>query len=293
MIARNIDDFTTHCVAVGLSQRTVHWYHSNLRVFAQYIGKQDYRDPNLVQAFIASLRSRDKRWENHPKRLSVSGGLSDNTIRGYIRTLKRFFHWLVDEERIIKDPTMHLAIPKRKKHVPRGISQSDYDTLFKVCDNARDRALLMFLRSTGARASEVAGVRKTDVNLKDGLVLIVGKGGQERFTFLNPKTQEAIETWLKIADPKSEFLFQSRQGKFLASTLSQLMRRLKRRAGIKGKVNPHAFRHAFARDWLQSNGDLSSLSQVMGHSDISTTMIYSVLAVHELQEKHRKHSPLR
>ncbi len=288
----HIEAFLTDCRAAGLSPRTIGWYEWNLGVFCKFAGSRPV-DATLCREFIASLRSRTERYVDHPYSPRKSGGLSPYTIRGYVRTLRRFFHWMVDDERLVVDPSARLAVPKMPKRVPRGITAADFRRLLAVA-NVRDRAVLLILADCGVRVSELCGIRISGISLKEFAIRVIGKGNQERFVFLSAPTCEAIKKWLKIR-PKTDldFLFIGQTGEqFKRGTVTEILRRLKKRTGITGRCNPHSFRHAFAREYLLSDGDLASLSALLGHSDLETTMIYSTFAKKELRDKHARHSPI-
>lgn len=111
--------------AAGLSPRTVRWYEANLNAYARFAKLRDWRSPDVARAFLVDLQSRSTRWQNCASRPSAAGGLSPATIRGYIRTLKRFGHWCVDEERLIQDPFARLVMPRAPKRIPRGVALAD------------------------------------------------------------------------------------------------------------------------------------------------------------------------
>ncbi len=290
---KQIDAFITSCRAAGLSSRTLDWYAANLAAFSAFCVADgaDWRAPDALRSFIAALQSRSSRFENHSKRPAESGGLSIATIRGYVRTLKRFYHWCCDEELLTVDPTRRLVMPKAPRRVPRGIALADFQRLLEKA-GTRDRAVLLVLADTGCRVSELCGMRRRDVDLTVGKILVLGKGQQERFVFLTAPTCEALKTWLSEA-PDHEYLFVGQRGeRFKASTVTCLLRRLKVRAGVTGRCNPHSFRHGFAREYLLRGGDLASLSAMLGHGDLQTTMIYSLFAADELRQKHDAHSAI-
>jgi site-specific recombinase XerD len=279
----HIDAFLIACRAAHLSQCTLTWYTFRLKEFAGFVNGRVVT-ATLVREFLLEVESR---------------GVSSATVHGYARTLKRFYRWWESEGDLADNPVRRVVMPRLPRRVPRGIDVSAFWQLLACCESAewldvRDRALLMLLRDTGCRASEIANVRVSDLEMSRGFICVLGKGGQERFAFVSPVTVAAVSAWLAVRDValSGEWLFHSRRGKFTALTLNQMLRRRKREAGITGRVNPHSFRHAFARDWLRSGGDLASLSQTLGHKDLQTTMIYSTMATADLQEKHRKHSPL-
>jgi len=155
--------------------------------------------------------------------------------------------------------------------------------------------LLFLLRDTGCRSAEIANLKREDVDLVRGIILVRGKGGKERFAFLSPPTQRILDEYMKQSKhtDQTDYLFYSSRGRFTTATLSQTLSRLKRKAGVKGRTNPHSFRHAFARDYLKAGGNLAALSQTLGHSDLTTTMIYAQMSLDDLKEQHSKYTPLR
>lgn len=282
MLTDHIAAFVVSCRASGLSVRTIDWYADNLFAFAKWLHVRDFRDPALMREFVAHLQAR---------------GLAVATVRGYIRTLKRFSRWLIDEERIVTDPSARIALPKLPRRVPRGIAMVDFKRLLDAARSPRDRAVLLVLADTGCRASELCAMRLCDLKLSECIVLVKGKGNQERFAFLSPLTCDALRVWLdseiKKRDVKKDFLFTSRSGaKLNYAGLREIVLRLKRKAGVTARCNLHSFRHGFAREYLMRGGDLATLSDILGHRDIATTKIYSTFALDDLRRKHRQHSPI-
>lgn len=290
----SISAFLLSCRAAGLASKTVTWYAANLRAFALFARDRDWLDPDTCRQFIVNLSSCDTLYADHPYRLPKAGRYSVYTLRARLRSLKRFFNWLFEEGRINTNPARLLRMPRTPRLLPRGISTCDFERLLAATDSDRDAALLLVLRDTGCRSAEIAGLRVRDVDIGKGIAVVIGKGGQERFTFLSPLTCKALKKWLGVRaglapdDP----VFVTAKGPFRPCTLNEVLRRLASKAGVTGRVNPHSFRHAFARDWLLSGGDLVSLSHILGHVDIQTTRIYASFATAELQEMHRRHSPL-
>lgn len=272
-----IDAFLQSRRAMGLSPRTVDWYAWSLAHFVRFAGNRTI-DRAACRDFIADLVERHQ---------------SAYSIRNFVRVLQTFFRWCIDEELVVVDPTDRLKIPKLPKRVPRGISPDDLRALLAAA-NVRDRAILLTLADSGVRVSELCGMRLDELDLVVGSVRVIGKGDQERFAFLSKTTCEAIQSWISIRASTSPFLFVSEQDRPLQpNTVTQILRRLSKRAGVKGRCNAHSFRHAFAREYLTSGGDLASLSSILGHSDVRTTMIYAQFTTAELRAKHAQHSPVK
>lgn len=290
-----ITNFLTACQASGLAKKTICWYQKNLSRFAAFAegfttkGQQWWLAP-VVQAFLADLQSRP-RYQGHPTRQPEERSISIVTLHAYHRTLKRFFSWLVAEGLLTDNPMTRIKTPKIPKQVPKGITIQDFKALLAVANNPRDKALLLILADTAARASEVCRLEVKDVDLNQGIALVRGKGGKERPIFLSPPTIEALTHWLAV-HPGSPWLFPGELGHLQPAGLAEVLKRLKKKAGVTGRCNPHAFRHGFAREYLLNGGNLASLCDLLGHTDINVTKMYSVFQLRELQAQHRRYSPV-
>ncbi len=301
----HIEAFLLSCRAANLSPRTVEWYASMLAAWAAFLGERDWHDLDLSREFIVRLQTRAECYAGHPRHPPRAGALSASTVRGYVRAIKRFANWMLEEGRIQENPLRRLKMPRQPKRLPRAIEEEDFERMLAAAGCSRDRALLMILRDTGCRVSEVAGLKLQDVDLEKGIAFVLGKGQQERFVFLKPRSCEALRQWLEERGPgkPEEQLFLLRdggghivppeEGRFKPSTVYQLLKRTAKGAGVEGRSNPHSFRHGFGRDWVLSGGDVNPLSDILGHQDISTTRIYLKFRTRELQELHRRHSPVR
>jgi len=166
------------------------------------------------------------------------------------------------------------------------------DTLADV----RDTAIILFLLDTGCRAGGLCGLRVDDLRLEAGLALVYEKGGKSRYVMFNPQTAEALRAWLAVRPEGGEAVFVSlkRKTALTPSGVWQMLQRRAERAGVEGASNTHAFRHSFAKNYLLSGGDLGTLADILGHSSVEVTKAYyGVFTLQELQEKHRRHSPIR
>ncbi len=301
----HIEAFLLSCRAANLSPRTVDWYAGLLMAWAAFLGARDWRDVDLSREFIVRLQTREQCYAGHPRHPQRAGALSPFTVRGYVRSIKRFANWMLEEGRIQENPLRRLKMPRQPKRLPRAIEEPDFERMLAAAGCSRDRALILILRDTGCRVSEVAGLKLQDVDLEKGMAFVLGKGQQERFVFLKPRSCEALRHWLEERGPgkPEEPLFLLRdgggnivpaeRGAFKASTVYQVLKRTAKGAGVEGRSNPHSFRHGFGRDWVLSDGDISPLADIMGHSDLETTRIYLRFRTGELQELHRRHSPVR
>jgi site-specific recombinase XerD len=273
---KHVDVFIISRRALGLTPRTVAWYQWTLTQFATFVGDRTV-DRDVCRQYIAELFERE---------------LSAYTIRNTVRVLKTFFGWCVAEGLETEDPSTRLVIPKLPKRVPRGITMDDFKKLVGVA-SVRDQAILLVLIDCGVRVSELCGMLTSEFELEARTIRVIGKGDKERFVFLSVATCEAIAKWLALSQNKSSHLFITEEGlPMQPNTVTQILRRLGKRAGITGRCNPHSFRHGFAREYLLTGGDLASLSSLLGHTDVRTTMVYSAFLTSELKEKHARHSPI-
>ena len=257
-------------------------------------------------------------------------GLSDNTLSSYRRDLRQFNDWLVAhrnatvtradrsqfmscargfyryllrEGRITVDPTLDVDSPKLGRPLPKSLSEKDVERLLEAPDlddalEFRDRTMLELLYACGLRVSELTGLQLAQISLNQGVVRVFGKGSKER---LVPMGEEAL-AWLQryLAGPRAELLrgspsdvvFPSRRGREM--TRQTFWHRLKlyaQRADIRAPLSPHTLRHAFATHLLNHGADLRVVQMLLGHSDLTTTQIYTHVARQRMQELHARHHP--
>jgi integrase/recombinase XerC len=296
-IMEAINEFLTACRAEGLSTRTVVWYDMCVRQMVQHLQIDDLQKLTTadLRNYLAALRER-------PSSTRPDRTLSSATVRGHARGIKRFCNWLVVEGYLPSNPAARIKLPKAPRLLPRGISLADLQVLLAVAD-VRERAVLMFLIDTGCRAAELCALELGDLDLVAGTAHVIGKGRKERSVYLVESTRCALRAWLlsrsqwvrgvaaqpeRLETPK---VFVGQRGPLTVPGLRQILKRLARRAGVNGRCNPHAFRHALAREYLLNGGDLASLADILGHEDVQTTKIYSGFSTVELHKLHDRNSP--
>jgi integrase/recombinase XerD len=282
--------------ADGLSQSTERWYERRLMHLADVLGKDAVLvDTNDLRRFVVELQEQPTRWRSSRVRREVAGTLSVHTIHGYIRAIKRLFTWLEENEMVHNNPARKLKKPKLPKLPPKEITLETVRRLIDAADNSRDRAIVLFLLDTGCRVAGLVGLRLQDITLDTRRALVTEKGRKARFVFFSDVTRRALETWIaeRGISRESDFVFLGQRGVLKTSGVNQILKRLARRAGITGRFNPHSFRHAFAKQYLMDGGDLATLSDLLGHSDVQVTKLsYSVFITDELARKHAEHSPV-
>jgi site-specific recombinase XerD len=228
--------------------------------------------------------------------------VKDVTVKHYYVHLKAFVRFLVKEEVLRSDPFKKVPAPKVEARDVETIPDADFKAMLAACDlqtdiGRRDAAMLMFLYDTGVRVSEMCALKKEHLDLKARQAHVVGKGRKHRVVFFSTHTALGLSRYLTRRRDGSEYVFvgqkRARGGRILPYGVTQRLRVIGRRAKVTSKVNPHAFRHTFATNYLRAGGDPHSLQRILGHADVSTTIRnYAHLVTDDLQAKHEQFSPL-
>jgi integrase/recombinase XerD len=289
-----LDEFINYMnIERGLSGNTTRSYRSDLKKFISFLGEKGKHGFEKVKRddvmdFLMAEKDR---------------GLQPSSLSRALVSIRMFFRFMTIEGYLRRDVTEVIESPRLWKRLPQVLSISEVELLLRQPDisttqGLRDRALLEVLYASGLRASELVGLRVEDVNLQSGFVQAWGKGGKERIVPLGRKAAKAIEEYLKKSRPlllkkkSSPHLFISRLGKlFTRGWLWCLMKKYITQAGIKKKVSPHTLRHSFATHILSRGADLRVIQELLGHSNIGTTQIYTHVDRERLKEVHRKFHP--
>jgi len=277
----------------GLGEKTRQAYRSDLERFSRWLASQPGR-PGLVSAGRSDLLG----W--------VSAGLADgskpSTASRRLSGLRRFYRYLLREGLIAEDPTLRIDSPRKPARLPDALSEQEVDLLLAEPDTEkpiehRDRAMLEVLYGCGLRVSELVGLRVDQVNLRQGVVRITGKGDKERLVPLGEESLHWLARYLREARPlllgdNQELLFPSRRGTCMTrQTFWHRIKQMAMVAGVEKKLSPHTLRHAFATHLLNHGADLRVVQLLLGHSDLSTTQIYTHVAQQRLQDLYQKHHP--
>lgn len=233
----------------------------------------------------------------------MAEGRKASTAARRLSGLRRFYRYLLREGAIAEDPTLRIDSPRLPRRLPDTLSEEDVETLLREPDpglalELRDRAMLEILYACGLRVSELVSLRVDQVNLRQGVVRVVGKGNRER---LVPLGEEAVDWLLRylregrgemLRGRASDALFPgSRPEAMSRQAFWYRIRHYAARAGIQRKLSPHTLRHAFATHLLNHGADLRVVQMLLGHSDLSTTQIYTHVARQRLQSLHQSHHP--
>lgn len=289
-----IDRFCDHLwLEDGLADLTLAAYRRDLRTFGGWLEKER---AHRLDAAVAGDIEGYLAWR-------FAGHAQPRSAARYTSALKRFYRYLLRENLIALDPTLNLDSPKLPRSLPKTLSEADVERLLDSADvntplGLRDRAMLETLYATGLRVSELVGLKLTAVNLNDGVLRVTGKGNKDR---LVPLGEEAVQ-WLKRYLAESRPLLLERQlsdavfvtargGGMTRQAFWYLIKRHARAAAITRPLSPHTLRHAFATHLLNHGADLRVVQMLLGHSDISTTQIYTHVARERLKQLHAAHHP--
>jgi integrase/recombinase XerD len=277
----------------GLSRNTLESYCNDLRQFSVWLDKCS--DKNLIDADHSDLLGF--------LAYKVSIKVKANTTSRELSSLKRFYRFLLRQGKIQADPSLNISAPKLPRNLPKNLTEKDVELLLNTPDikqpiGLRDRAMLEVLYASGLRVSELVNLKIAQVSLNTGVVRVMGKGGKERLAPLGEEALEWINRYLAEArlilleGKVSEALFvTARSSAMTRQAFWHLIRRHAIQAGIRKPLSPHTLRHAFATHLLNHGADLRVVQLLLGHSDISTTQIYTHVASARLKELHAKHHP--
>jgi len=280
-------------VSEGLSQNTISAYQKDLQLFQKWLIEADIKPfatvtRTHIESFMLSLQQSGRKERSNARLLSA---------------LKRFYQWGGENNLFDSDPTVLLKAAKVPKSIPTVISEQQVESLLAAPDvittlGLRDRAILELMYASGLRVSEVVELPFEQINLSAGLVQVMGKGSKERIVPIGEIAIEWIEHYLQDARPiltKNRWvstLFTSRIGRPMTrQTLWHRVKNLAFDAGIKGKLSPRTLRHAFATHLINHGADLRTVQLLLGHSDLSTTQIYTHVAKERLHQLHQQHHP--
>lgn len=285
------------------SDETIKWYKSILVSMAELLGTN--RDVTTITEddvlnYVTSLRNRDMRFVAAMQKPTQQGGLSHETIRSHIRSMKVFWEWAFKRYKM-PNPIESLALPKPLPRKPKSIEPSDFMKLFNVISDEtcicpiRERALVALLADSGARRAGITSLT-IDIDTIRRKGTIVEKGYKQREISWTHYTSQLLDKWLFVragVDNDALFISLNDGSPLHPGGINQILNRLKAKAGVTGRTNPHAFRHGFARQYLLSGGDLGTLSQILGHESTDiTTMFYAIFTQQELAQLQDEHSPL-
>lgn len=275
----------------GLSKNTLESYRFDLTSFALWLQAQHKQLLKVGQADIQQYLA-VRFPQSKPRSLSR-----------LIATLRRFYRYCLRENKIDADPTLQIEAPKLPRSLPKSLSEDEVVALLNAPNlnesaGLRDRAMLELLYACGLRVSELVSIQTTEISIADGVVRVTGKGSKTRLVPMGEEAADWISRYLKEARPAilqkrlCDALFVTNRGEAMTrQAFWYLIKRYALLAGINKPMSPHVLRHAFATHLLNHGADLRVVQMLLGHSDISTTQIYTHVARERLKKLHSQHHP--
>ncbi len=277
-------------IEYGLSPHSVAAYRSDLTTLAHFLAGRSLRLNDASEADLFDF-------------LGQADQLTARTKARRLSSMRRYYQFLLREGVLSADPTVRLSAPRLGRSLPKTMSEADIDALLAApmvttLLGLRDRAMLEVLYATGLRVSELVSLEIAQVNTRQGVVRVTGKGAKER---LVPLGEEALD-WLAryVNEARGELcrgrpsnaMFPTQRGAAMTrQAFWYLIKRYALKAGVRTTLSPHTLRHAFATHLLNHGADLRVVQMLLGHSDISTTQIYTYVAAERLKALHAKHHP--
>jgi len=289
-LPKDVESFLNYLtVERGLSTNSVEAYRNDLSSFFTEVGKPP----------VEVTRDEIRQYLSVQKK----NGMSGSTTARRLVSLRNLYRFLLLEKIAVEDPTENIESPKSIKPLPSYLTEDEVERLLEAPDikkplGVRDKTMLELFYATGIRVSELASLTLEGLNQMAGYILVMGKGSKERIVPFGEVAGDWIKTYMEEARPKilkdraSKSLFVTGRGKGMTrQNIWMLLERYARVAGITKHMSPHTLRHSFATHLLRHGADLRSLQILLGHSDISTTQIYTHIEQERLKEVYRKYHP--
>ena len=271
----------------GLSNNTVKAYEADISSLFQWLDTEDLKYNNLqenhINQYISFLFQRKMR---------------SSSVNRKISSIKSFYIFLVKRNFVKNSPLNDLVTPKQEKYLPESMSEAEVDKLLNSPDVSnkienRDKAMIEMLYATGMRISELVNLKMTDVDMKRCVVKVFGKGSKERLVPFGETALDSLRSYLNEREQSSskEIFLSNRGKKMTRVAFWQRVKVYLIRENLKNSISPHTLRHAFATHLLNRGADLRSVQLLLGHSDLSTTQIYTHIAKQRLSDVLKKHHP--
>jgi len=291
MNANLIDQFIDfYWLTTGASKNTLSAYRSDLKIFSQWLNETSLIEVNkkLIQDYFLYRQSTK---------------ISSSTQSRALTCLHSFYQFLLDNNLINTDPTEQLSYPKLEKKLPVFLNIQEVEKLLEAPNSSsifgqRDRAMLELLYSCGLRVSELINLSYHNINIKEEFIRIHGKGNKERILPMGEIAIDYLTTYelnsrpILLKNGQSDSYFLSNRGKAMSrQNFFYIIKAYATQAGIDKPLSPHSLRHAFATHLVQKGADLRSVQLMLGHSDISSTQLYTHIQNAQLKAQHEKHHP--
>lgn len=270
------------------SPHTLRNYAKDLEVLRRALGETPWEKADLLALRQFAAQQRE-------------GGLSKVTIARRVATIRSFFRFLHREGHVPANPALGLVRPKQDRHLPSFLSVEETTRLMEAPAGdsfaaRRDRAILETLYSTGLRVSELVNLRVRDVDLIGGTLRTVGKGRKERMVPMGSYSIQAIRAYLKVltpseTEPDRPLFRNQRRGRLTDRSVRRILNRYLLQVSVDRKISPHSLRHSFATHLLDRGADLRSVQELLGHSSLSTTQIYTHVTTERLKKVYESAHP--
>lgn len=295
MFSNMLDDFYHYLqIERGLAQNTLKSYKRDLQKYHLYLEKvlqkKDLKDVirNDIVSYLHYLKDE---------------GMSAATISRAISSIKGFHQFLLREQFVKEDPSVHIEAPKKDRKLPRVLSMAEIESLLKISGDdplsIRNKAMIELLYATGLRVTELVSLELKDLHLMMGFVRCLGKGDKERIVPIGDIAKDALETYLNKSRNiltkrrrAEKMLFVNHHGRPLSRQgFWKVLKTIAKEAGIKKDITPHMLRHSFATHLLENGADLRAVQEMLGHADISTTQIYTHVTKMRLKDMYDQFHP--
>ena len=276
----------------GLSTNTLGAYKTDLRLLAKDLAYYGIEINLARKADILSYISK-----------RVASGIKSRTTARQISSYRAYFQFLLRTNQIKIDPTLDIEMPRIVRILPKTLTETEVDELLQAPDitdviGHRDKAMLELMYATGLRVSELITLKMSQVNFNQGVIRVVGKGNKERLVPIGEESVKWLEDFIStsrtdiLQKQQIDFLFPTKRGQSMTrQTFWYAIKRYSKKAGIRKNISPHGLRHAFATHLLNHGADLRVVQLLLGHSDLSTTQIYTHIARERLKKLHGEHHP--
>ena len=276
----------------GLSKHTIVAYRTDLKLYSKWLNHRK-----------TSLRRADREDLLGYLSFRMEQGTQSRTVARFLSTIKRYYQFAIVQKWHSSNPVADVVMPKTIRHLPKVISEQEVEILLEAADvktvyGLRDRAMLETLYATGLRVSELVNLSLSELNLQAGVVRVTGKGNKQRLVPMGEVAISWVQDYLNTSRPDllkkrmTDAVFLSSRGSAMTrQAFWQLIKKYAAQVNLKSDLSPHTLRHAFATHLINHGADLRTTQMLLGHSDLSTTQIYTHVAKQRLKSLHAKHHP--
>ena len=276
----------------GLSANTLGAYRADLMTLWRGLAQSNILIEKAEKADLLEFIAR-----------RVKSGAKPRSTARQLSSFRRFFRYIMREGLRDTDPTANIEMPRIGRSLPKTLTEDEVDSLLQAPNTDeplgyRDRAMLELLYATGLRVTELINLKQSQVNFNQGVLRIIGKGDRERLIPLGDESQRWLKDFIDgprmeiLLERQTDYLFPTRRGdRMTRQAFWHIIKRYAQKSGIDKKLSPHSLRHAFATHLLNRGADLRVVQLLLGHSDLSTTQIYTHVARERLKDLHSQHHP--